>query len=220
MWGEFAVCHITNCQGRRQQLERFSSPAAEGVSLLGRLVGSSARGPEHLSLEVTLTPQPIQGSGPRKERLQVGAHLPLPEIASESLRSLISLKEGLAVGEPGTHDSASCVAPLSWSFGGGWRPLECVSLPPPSVCLPTPQASSVTSISRSCSPDSSSLPLSHLFICLLPAASGFLSSGLIPISLVLLTSDRPAIQRRRALSFCFCFFLILLREQENARARQ
>ena len=174
MWGEFAVCHITNCRGRRQQLERFSSPAAEGVSLLGRLVGSSARGPEHLSLEVTLTPQPIQGSGPRKERLQVGAHLPLPEIASESLRSLISLKEGLAVGEPGTHDSASCVAPLSWSFGGGWRPLECVSLPPPSVCLPTPQASSVTSISRSCSPDSSSLPLSHL-LHLPPACCQWLS---------------------------------------------
>lgn len=110
------------------------------------------------------------------------------------LQSLLKLKEVLAVGGPGGHDK-SCPWPSSFTpSGGGWYSLERVSLPrPPSVSLIP--AHLLTSLRSPWAVRLTRFPVlvrPHPSVsCLLPVA--LFASGLIPISLLLVTPDRPAI---------------------------
>lgn len=135
--------------------------------------------------------------------------------AGESLRrSVTSLKEVLVVREPRRHGSA--LSPLSWClrrrlvspgmrFSAPARHLPPRSSHPQSSSLTShlsPGALHLTSVSCPC-------PVSS--ICLLPAASGFLCPGCIPVSPLMLSSDRPVVQHGRVQVFVL---LILSREQE------
>lgn len=215
--GEMPVYQTTNCRRHRAQLEN-SSPAAEGISLLGGLAWGSVQGPRALAMEAALIWQPILCSEPWKGRLASEGSIYPSRTAGESWRSLIGLKEVLAVGEPGRHESASSVGTFSWSLRrrlvspGMYFSAPATLLPPRSSVI----FLDFSSLSLSCASDFGFLPLSSPFH-LSPACCQWLSLLWIHSRFSPLAELRQACNSAlKSLSFCV---LILLREQERTCAQ-
>lgn len=126
----------------------------------------------------------------------------------------------IAIGKPGRDDCTLSVASLFPPSGQGSVLLECL-LPRPFI-KPAP---AWLSSSLLCSP---SEPVFWLWVPALvqslPSASRllratFFAAGLIPISIVSVTSGRLAIQCGKEFEDFFFLFLVLLWEQEHAYAQ-